>query len=794
MKATLSAARRGCVGIMAGVLAVLLAGCQLDSARSITGIDNPDEMDPAVIGTASSPLVTITNVQVESGRGYLVGTGLSNGDRPFMDRAYPYEAVPALVQGQAYIRTSNNDQSVIGSSTFLSFEIDREAIVYVAYHRPTLPAWMEGFEDTGETIEIRKPDTQLVYRLYAKTFPAGVVTLGSNLDAPASVYTSMYTVIVKAAPTSTVTISDLQDASTRTYTVGTGLGNGVRAYVDRAYTYDEVPAVVQGENYILTANSDQNILGVNNFISFRIDREAIVYVAYDGHELPTWLQNGFVDTGETLIIAKNVDRMSFRLFAKTYPAGVVTLGSNLDAPPSAYTAMYTVIVKPTAGGPNEAPVAHPGGPYGSGTTIQFDGSASFDPDGDVPLTYNWNFGDGNTGTGATPTHTYASGGLYNVTLVVTDSRGRSSVPATIQVATGTSATRLNFVATGYYHSCALNGNRQAFCWGSNNEGQLGNGTLTGTTLPLQVLNRRFKFLSGGANHTCGVTASGVAFCWGDNSFGQLGNGNTTDANAPVRVSGGLTFVSLALGENHSCGLTTEGQAYCWGANARGQLGNGGTQPSNQPVAVQGGLTFVTLIAGYEHTCGLVADGRAYCWGKNSNGQLGDGTQSTRRQPVPVAGGLTFLTSSWTSLEAGQHHTCGVTTSNQVYCWGDNWHNQVGVGGTRGSVLTPTLVPGVPASQQIATGGDHSCAVTLSGEAWCWGDNGRGQLGGGPGEEYNAPVAVEDGRQFTMLSLGWDHSCGVTAAGKAYCWGFNAQGQLGLGITANRRRPQEVLFP
>jgi alpha-tubulin suppressor-like RCC1 family protein len=205
------------------------------------------------------------------------------------------------------------------------------------------------------------------------------------------------------------------------------------------------------------------------------------------------------------------------------------------------------------------------------------------------------------------------------------------------------------VAAGPDHVCAMAADFTAQCWGGNAAGQLGTGSAAGpdscdgtpcSTVPVAVTGGlTFSTLTVGSGHSCGLDTGGAAWCWGANDDGQLGDGTTVQRNAPVRVAGGLTFASLRAGYRHTCGITTGGAAYCWGDNASGQLGTGsvgGTRPV--PTTVVGGHAFTFIDGGRDHTCAVDTDKRAYCWGSNSHGQLGIGPPGPSRatpQRVPI---------------------------------------------------------------------------------------------------------------------------------------------------------------
>jgi alpha-tubulin suppressor-like RCC1 family protein len=199
------------------------------------------------------------------------------------------------------------------------------------------------------------------------------------------------------------------------------------------------------------------------------------------------------------------------------------------------------------------------------------------------------------------------------------------------------------IVAGATHTCILLEDGHAWCWGDNSAGQLGRTGIAASATPLAVAGSAFVKMTAGGEHTCGTT--GVPFtpsttwCWGSNSDGQLGNGTTIASAAPVAIAN-HAFEQISAGARHTCGITSQRQLFCWGSNSRGQLGNGSTASSAVPVPVSLpnmiDVGFVAVTAGKEHTCAIGVRGKAYCWGSNASGQLGNGTATDSIVPVAVA--------------------------------------------------------------------------------------------------------------------------------------------------------------
>ena len=327
------------------------------------------------------------------------------------------------------------------------------------------------------------------------------------------------------------------------------------------------------------------------------------------------------------------------------------------------------------------------------------------------------------------------------------------------------------------------------------------------SLATAVAALSFRLVTAGTYHSCGLTTDNRAYCWGGNAEGQLGDGTNAYRSRPSAVTGGLTFLQLSAGSNHTCGVTTDNRAFCWGYNAEGQVGDGRVSSCgfadyppctginadrNRPTRVLGGLLFRQIDGGELHTCGVTTADRAYCWGNNFYSQLGEGVPSTHRStPVPVADGRSFR-----EVSAGSTHSCGVTYSHKAFCWGSNRHGQLGDGTAERRRSRPTLVAGGHLFAQISTGGQqlegHTCGVTTGNRAFCWGSGRLGQIGyGGANIRQPSPRAVSGGLSIKQVSAGLLHSCGVTTENRAYCWGDNSFGGLGDGTTTRRFTPVGV---
>ncbi|MBE2197538.1 MAG: hypothetical protein IAE79_02935 [Anaerolinea sp.] len=295
----------------------------------------------------------------------------------------------------------------------------------------------------------------------------------------------------------------------------------------------------------------------------------------------------------------------------------------------------------------------------------------------------------------------------------------------------------------------------------------------------------------GSWHTCALTNSARMKCWGYNAHGRLGDGTTIDRHTPVDVATVSSAISMGGGWGHTCALMSWGGVQCWGHNGYGQVGNNSAQNQYTPANVVGLYTgAVHLSASLWHSCAVTNTGGVKCWGAGENGRLGDGTEEVRRVPVDVVG----LSSGVAAVGAGGQHSCALLHTGAIKCWGMNAFGSVGDGSTIHERLTPVDVVNLNGrAEAISVGGLHSCALMEDGSIRCWGDNRHGQLGDGTTTNRNVPVTVlANGKTFTAVAAGGGHTCALTDERLAQCWGHNGNGQLGDDTTIDHHTPAYVI--
>ena len=298
------------------------------------------------------------------------------------------------------------------------------------------------------------------------------------------------------------------------------------------------------------------------------------------------------------------------------------------------------------------------------------------------------------------------------------------------------------------HTCAIRSDGSLWCWGNNLYDQLGPDAegLTHSPHPLQVRAlENVVAVAPGSRSTCAVTHDGQAWCWGDNTYGQLGDGTNTSRVDPALVAGLDGVRTLASGGIHMCAGRYDGSVWCWGRGFSGELGNGLTgagASSTVAVPVQELDGVIAVAAGHATTCAVRVDGGSWCWGNDVHG-LGDGAASGP-QPYPTQ---VSALSGGVDAAMGSSAQCVRTALGTVHCFGTNTYGELGdpTAPLGVDALWPVLVGGAETALDgviaLDSGFDHSCAVQVDDRVSCWGLGSQGQLGNGASLNQNAPVLV-----------------------------------------------------
>jgi alpha-tubulin suppressor-like RCC1 family protein len=359
------------------------------------------------------------------------------------------------------------------------------------------------------------------------------------------------------------------------------------------------------------------------------------------------------------------------------------------------------------------------------------------------------------------------------------------------------------IAAGAAFTCAIRGDDTVWCWGRNDQGQLGSSahsSLNESLLPVRTavfgdgaVAAPVKVVAG-AEHACVLTSAGSVWCWGFNGWGQVGvnGGNQWD---PVQVAVGGTVTQLAAGGSNTCAVLSNNSVRCWGQNNASQLGNGTTDTSAHyvPEEVSGiptSFTVASIDVGTGHVCASSTTGEAWCWGSFARGRLGTTATSNATTPArtEALGGIAA------DISTGAEHTCVVVGAGLV-CFGRNQSGQSGRSTTTTQFSTPTAVTISGTVSRVSAGSAFTCIMLNTGAVQCFGSNASGQLGRGDTIALDAVPAAVQGLSTGAVAItaGASHACAITPAADVMCWGLNDDGQLGDNSQDSSNVPVAVPF-
>jgi len=350
------------------------------------------------------------------------------------------------------------------------------------------------------------------------------------------------------------------------------------------------------------------------------------------------------------------------------------------------------------------------------------------------------------------------------------------------------------LSAGSSHSVVLDAEGQVWTWGSNNNGQLGHGSIVDKWFPQMVpdLDPVIQ-ISAGYHSTYALLDDGTVKAWGSNNFGQLGDDTETDRSTPVEVEALSSIIQIAGGSDHALALDEHGKVWSWGRGGTGQLGHGNTSNELKPLEIDGFDGVVQVAAGFWFSGAVKDDGTVWMWGSNSSGKLGVGNSGGSPLNVPTQiGGVYDII----RLSLGRDHALALRGDGTVWAWGNNFYGQLGNGTDGNSSSTPVQVSNLTDIVWIEAGNNHSLALDSNGTLWAWGRNQYGRLGDGDDENSNVPVEVGEfvlTNDMVSFAAGGEHSLGITDDGTIWGWGRNNHGQLGDGSRSDSSNPVEVVL-
>jgi len=291
----------------------------------------------------------------------------------------------------------------------------------------------------------------------------------------------------------------------------------------------------------------------------------------------------------------------------------------------------------------------------------------------------------------------------------------------------------------------------------------------------------------GIIHTVAIKSDGTLWAWGTNDSGQVGDGTIANKNVPIQIGTEKDWAVVSAGGYHTVAIKTDGSLWAWGRGTYGQLGYGGSGNEYEPIQIGYDHNWAVVSSGGDHTIAIKSDGSLWAWGLNSLGQLGIGTYSNRYNPSQI--GLSY---DWNIVSAGDEFTVATKNNGSLWAWGRGAEGQLG-DGTHGS----SALKNVPAQvgsdvdwADVSAGLSHTLAIKTDGSLWAWGSNGSGELGDGTFVGKYIPTKIGTDENWNVESAKWQ-SMAIKTDGSLWIWGRNIEGQLGDETLINHNSPRQI---
>lgn len=337
--------------------------------------------------------------------------------------------------------------------------------------------------------------------------------------------------------------------------------------------------------------------------------------------------------------------------------------------------------------------------------------------------------------------------------------------------------------SGYSFNVAMQNDNSLWSWGSNKQGQSGDGTLLNNSSPKKIgTDTDWETVVTGTNHTVALKKDGSLWAWGGNEYGQLGDGTGVNKSIPTRIGSATDWQTIAAGNQYTVALKKDGTLWGWGDNYFGQLGNGISSGPGIPKQVGTDTDWKTITVGYHHTIALKTDGTLWTWGSNDDGKLGDGTTKNGYSPKKIGSDT-----DWKTICGGGSHTLAIKTDGSLWAWGQNKYGELGNGTTMDSYI-PIKIGTSTDWKTLGAAGDHSIAIKTDGSLWTWGYNSHNELGNGTYVNGLTPVQIGTGKSWQAVTAGWYYTTAVSTDGVMWTFGDNVDGQLGDGTIVNKNVP------